>query len=64
MDRPSIVITPSFEGEINIRVTGKNVNNIKKYLHEVFREALMKEYVVFMKGWDVKDSSEIDYVLD
>ena len=39
-----VVITPSFEGEINIRVTGKNVDNIKKYLHEVFREALMKEY--------------------
>ena len=53
-----IVITPSFEGEINIRVTGKNVDNIKEYLHEVFREALMKEYEVFKKGWEVKDSSE------
>ena len=53
-----IVITPSFEGEINIRVLGENVNNIKKYLHEVFREALMKEYEVFKKGWEVKDSSE------
>ena len=30
------------------------MNNIKKYLHEVFREALMKEY----EGWEVKDSSE------
>lgn len=53
-----IVITPSFEGEINIRVTGKNLNNIKEYLNEVFREALMKEYEVFKKGWEIKDSSE------
>lgn len=53
-----IIITPSFEEEINIRVTGKNVDNIKEYLHEVFREALMKEYEVFKKGWEVKDSSE------
>ena len=53
-----IVITPSFEEEINIRVLGENVNNIKKYLHEVFREALMKEYEVFKKGREVKDSSE------
>ena len=53
-----IVVTPSFEGEINVRVTGKNVDNIKEYLHEVFREALMKEYEVFKKGWEVKDSSE------
>ena len=53
-----IVVTPSFEGEINIRVTGKNVDNIKEYLNEVFREALMKEYEVFKKGWEIKDSSE------
>ena len=39
-----VVITPSFEGEINIRVTGKNVDNIKEYINEVFRKALMKEY--------------------
>ena len=63
-----VVITPSFEGEINIRITGKNVDNVKEYLQDIFREALMKEYEVFKKGWDVKDSSEIeselDYVLD
>jgi len=53
-----IVITTSVEGEINIRVTGKNLNNIKEYLNEVFREALMKEYEVFKKGWEIKDSSE------
>ena len=53
-----VVITPSFEGEIKIRVTGKNVDNIKEYLEEVFCKALMKEYEVFKKGWEVKDSSE------
>jgi hypothetical protein len=40
-----VVITPSFEGEINIRITGKNENNVKKYLHDIFREALMNEIV-------------------
>ena len=55
-----VIIKPSFEGAINIRVTGKNVNNVKEYLHDIFREALMKEYEVFKKGWEVKDSSEID----
>ena len=55
-----VIIKPSFEGGINIRVTGKNVNNVKEYLHDIFREALMKEYEVFKKGWEVKDSSEID----
>ena len=44
-----IVITPSFEGEINIQVSGENVNNIKEYLEEVFRKALMKEYEVFKR---------------
>jgi hypothetical protein len=40
-----IIIKPSFEGEIAIRVTGKNVNNVKEYLHDTFREALMSEVV-------------------
>ena len=59
-----VVITPSFEGEINIRITGKNEDNVKEYLHDIFRQALMKEYEVFKKGWDVKDSSEIESELD
>lgn len=59
-----VVITPSFEGEINIRITGKNENNVKDYLYDIFHEALMKEYAVFRNGSDVKDSSEIDYELD
>ena len=59
-----VVITPSFEGEINIRITGKNEDNIKEYLQDIFREALMQEYAVFKPGWDVKDSSEIESELD
>ncbi|MDJ0507242.1 MAG: hypothetical protein PX635_18715, partial [Nostocales cyanobacterium LE14-WE12] len=59
-----VVITPSFEGEINIRITGKNEGDIKEYLWDIFREALMKEYAVFKKGWEVKDSSEIESELD
>ena len=59
-----VIITPSFEREINIRITGKNKDNVKDYLHDIFREALMKEYAVFKKGWDVKDSSEIESEID
>ena len=40
-----VVITPSFEGEINIIITGKNLYNVKEYLHNIFREALMSEVV-------------------
>jgi hypothetical protein len=40
-----IIIKPSFEGEIATRVTGKNVNNVKEYLQDTFREALMSEVV-------------------
>ena len=52
-----VVITPSFEDEINIRITGKIENNItgvpiqvyrhgcKEYLQAIFREALMSEIV-------------------
>ncbi|MFY7937382.1 MAG: hypothetical protein ACOVOQ_08395 [Flavobacterium sp.] len=40
-----VVITPSFEDEINIRITGKNEDNVKEYLHNIFRESLMSEIV-------------------
>ena len=40
-----VIITPSFEGEINIRITGKNKDNVKDYLYDIFREALMSEIV-------------------
>lgn len=40
-----VIITPSFEDEINIRITGKNEDNVKEYLHNIFREALMSEVV-------------------
>lgn len=38
-----IIITPSFEEEITIRITGKNYNSIKDYLYDVFYEALLSE---------------------
>ncbi len=57
LTKHQVVITPSFEGEINIRITGKIDNNItgvpirvyrnlcKEYLQDIFREALMSEIV-------------------
>lgn len=35
----TITATPSFNG-INLRIFGRNVNNIKDYLHDVYRNAL------------------------
>jgi len=45
-----VVITPSFEDEINITITGENKYKLieylqKQYLHDIFREALMSEIV-------------------
>lgn len=37
-----LIITPSFDG-FNIRITGRNRNEIKDYLHELFSDALMIE---------------------
>ncbi len=39
------IVTPSFSG-INIRITGRNRNDIKEYLHEVFHFALVQEVPV------------------
>jgi len=47
---------------ISLKSTHKRI--VKDYLHDIFSEALMKEYVVFKKGWDVKDSSEIESELE
>lgn len=38
----TVVITPSFDG-IDIRVTGRDRNSIKDYIHEMFHTALMTE---------------------
>ena len=38
----TIVVTPAFRG-VNLRITGRNRNEIKDYLHEVFEHALTRE---------------------
>lgn len=38
-----IVVTPSFTGGINLRISGRNRNDIKDYLHEVFYSALCSD---------------------
>ena len=35
----TVIVTPSFDG-IDIRITGRNRNDIKDYLHEIFDHAL------------------------
>jgi hypothetical protein len=39
----SIVVTPSFDG-IDVCVTGKNKNDIKEYLLDLFYDALSEEF--------------------
>lgn len=39
----NVIVTPSFDG-FNIRVTGKNRNDIKDYIGEVFHD-ILSEYV-------------------
>jgi hypothetical protein len=41
----TVVVTPSLAFGINIRITGRNRNDIKDYLHDVFHEALTKGVV-------------------
>ncbi len=43
--RHTIIVTPSFTG-INIRITGRNRNDIKEYLHQAFYEALTEEQLI------------------
>ncbi|MDE3023351.1 MAG: hypothetical protein KGI54_16130 [Pseudomonadota bacterium] len=40
-----VIVTPCFSG-INLRVTGKNKNDIKDYIAEVFYETLTREYAL------------------
>lgn len=37
----TVIITPSFDG-IDIRITGKNRNEIKDYLNELFHQSLIQ----------------------
>lgn len=39
----TVVVTPSFVYGVNIRVTGRNKNNIKEYIDETFRGVLLGE---------------------
>jgi hypothetical protein len=39
----TVVVTASLMFGINLRITGRNRNDIKDYLHQVFWESLMKE---------------------
>jgi len=39
----SIVITPSLRWGFDLRITGKNRNDIKAYLHDIYNEALNTE---------------------
>lgn len=39
----SLIVTPSLASEFNLRVTGRNQNDIKPYLYEIFHEALRQE---------------------
>lgn len=39
-----IVVTPSLQFGFSLKVTGRNRNDIKSYLHEVFSDILSKEY--------------------
>jgi hypothetical protein len=38
-----VIVTASLVHGITLRITGRNRNDIKDYLHDVFHEALMKE---------------------
>jgi hypothetical protein len=39
----TVVVTASLMFGVNIRITGRNRNDIKEYLHTLFQEALMEE---------------------
>lgn len=39
-----IIVTPSLAFGFNVRVTGKDKNNIKEYISEVFQEWLSEEF--------------------
>jgi hypothetical protein len=39
----TITVTPSFIGSMNIKISGRDRNQIKDYLHDVFSTALTEE---------------------
>lgn len=40
----NIIITPRFDGDFDLQVTGRNRNQIKEYLGDTFHYALSKSY--------------------
>lgn len=48
----TIVVTPSFSG-FNLRISGRNRNNIKDYIHDVFSQALKTELPVVTRDGKV-----------
>lgn len=38
-----VIVTPSFVSSVTIRVTGRNQNDIKDYIGEMFHDALLRE---------------------
>jgi hypothetical protein len=44
----TIIVSPSFVNELNIRITGRNRNDIKEYLHEIFFDALTQDVSTYM----------------
>lgn len=45
-----VIVTPSLQHGFNIRITGKNRNDIKEYLHEVYYTWLDEEVKPELKG--------------
>jgi hypothetical protein len=39
----TVTVTPSFIGGFNLRISGRNANNIKEYIHDAFSSALKTE---------------------
>ena len=40
----TIIVTPSFTNDINVRITGENYRDIKDYIIEEFGNILLEEY--------------------
>ena len=38
----TLIVTPSLQHDITLRITGTNRNNIKEYLYEIFYQALIE----------------------
>ncbi len=41
----TVIVTPAFVGRINLRITGRDRNQIKEYLGDLFHEVLTRDVV-------------------